>query len=114
MIIAKRALALLTAVLVPLLVIVVFAGGSAHKAAGAAESRASKPSKPSKPATPSATKFAAEFIGVTNQYAQEHGDTRRAGHAHCVQAAPGHYMCAYQAAAEGNADLPPDAGPMDA
>ena len=51
---------------------------------------------------------------MTNQYAQEHGGTRRAGHTHCVQAAPGHYMCAYQVAAEGNADLPPDAGPMDA
>src|SRR5437867_4297114 len=63
---------------------------------------------------PSATTFASEFIGMTNQYAQEHGGTRRAGHAHCVQAAPGHYMCAYQLASEGNADLPPDAGPMDA
>jgi hypothetical protein len=51
--------------------------------------------KASTPATPSATDFAAAFIGVTNKYAKEHEDTARAGQAHCVQAAPGRYMCSY-------------------
>jgi hypothetical protein len=95
MVTAKRALALLTAVLVPLLAIVLLAGGNAQKAAGAAETKASTP------ATPSAAEFAAEFIGVTNQYAKEHSDTGRAGHAHCVQAAPGRYMCAYRVTRNG-------------
>jgi hypothetical protein len=95
MVTAKRASALLIAALVPLLSIVLFAGGKAQKAAGAAETRASTA------ATPSATEFAAEFIGVTNQYAKEHGDTGRAGHAHCVQAAPGRYMCAYRVTRNG-------------
>jgi hypothetical protein len=90
MITVKRALALPTAALVPMLAIVLFAGGSAHKAAGA-----NAASSLSAPATPSATKFAAEFIGVTNQYAKEHGDTAQAGDAHCVQAAAGRYMCSY-------------------
>src|SRR5881227_1719408 len=95
MITTKRALALLSAALVPALAIVLFAGSHAHGAARAAESRASKP------VTPSAATFAAEFIGVTNQYAQEHRDIGRAGNAHCVQAAPGQYMCAYQVTRKG-------------
>jgi hypothetical protein len=95
MVTAKRALALLTAALVPLLAIVLLAGGNALKAAAAAE-----PKAPSA-ATPSAAQFAAEFIGVTNQYAKEHGDTGRAGHANCVQASPGHYMCAYRVTRNG-------------
>jgi hypothetical protein len=92
---AKRALALPTAALVPLLAVVLLAGGNALKAAAAAETKASTP------ATPSASTFAAEFIGVTNQYAKEHGDTGRAGHANCVQANPGHYMCAYRVTRNG-------------
>jgi hypothetical protein len=91
MITSKRARALLTATaLVPTLVIVLIAVEHAQNAAGAkVESRVSAP------ATPSAATFAAEFIGVTNQYATEHGDTSKAGHAQCVQARPGHYMCSY-------------------
>ena len=92
----KRAVALLTAALVPLLAIVVFAGGTAQKAAGAKAA-----SRVSAAATPSATEFAANFIGVTNQYAKEHGDTARAGHADCVQATPGAYMCSYTVATSG-------------
>ena len=90
MITSKRALALLTAALVSLLSIVLFAGATAQKAAGAQEVP-----RVSAPATPSATEFAAQFIGVTNQYAKEHGDTAKAGDAQCVQASPGHYMCSY-------------------
>lgn len=62
---AKKALALPTAALVPLLAVVLLAGGNALKAAAAAETKASTP------ATPSASTFAAELIGVTNQYAKE-------------------------------------------
>ena len=90
MITAKRALALLTAALVPLLAIVLFAGSTAQKAAGA-----KAVSRVSARATPSAAEFAAQFIGVTNQYAKEHGDTAQVGNSHCVQAASGHYMCSY-------------------
>lgn len=90
MVTSKRALALLTAALVPLLALVLFAGSTAQKAAGA-----KAVSRVSARATPSAAEFAAQFIGVTNQYAKEHGDTAQVGHAHCVQAAAGHYMCSY-------------------
>jgi hypothetical protein len=96
MITTKRALALLTAALIPMLAILFFAGRTPSKAAGAqAESRASAP------ATPSAATFAAEFIGVTNQYAKEHGDGALAGNAHCVQAVPGRYMCSYTVSRNG-------------
>ncbi len=90
MVTSKRALALLTAALVPLLALVLFAGSTAQKAAGA-----KAVSRVSARATPSAAEFAAQFIGVTNQYAKEHGDTAQVGHAHCVQAAAGRYMCSY-------------------
>ena len=46
-------------------------------------------------AAPGATEFAEEFVGATNQYAKEHGDAKRLGHAHCVVASPGYYMCSY-------------------
>ncbi len=50
---------------------------------------------------PSATQFARVFIGVTNEYASQHGDGARVGKAHCVQAAPGKYMCSYLATEKG-------------
>jgi hypothetical protein len=86
---SKRALALLTAALVPILLVAVFATRTPR---GAAEEKAARASAP---ATPSAADFAAEFIGVTNQYATEHGVAAHANGAHCVQAAPGRYMCSY-------------------
>jgi hypothetical protein len=61
----------------------------------AAESR----SQPT--ATPSAIQFAHNFVGVTNQHASEQGDAARVGNAHCVQAAPGKYMCSYLVTAKG-------------
>ena len=89
-IIVKGALALLRAAVVPLLTIVVIAGGGAQQATPAkAAARGSAPS------APSAADFAAQFIGLTDTYAKEHGDTARTGKAHCVQAAPGRYMCSY-------------------
>jgi hypothetical protein len=84
----KRVLTLTTAALASALALIVLMGGHAGKSA-AAESRASAS------ATPSATEFAHDFIGVTNKYAQEHGDGATVGDAHCVQAAPGQYMCSY-------------------
>src|SRR5262245_61259687 len=90
MVTAKRAPALLIAAVVPLLLIVLLAQGG-----GQAATSAKTPGRLPAPAAPSAAKFAAEFIGVTNQYAKEHGDAAQVGQAHCVQAAPGRYMCAY-------------------
>jgi hypothetical protein len=90
----KRVLTLTTAALAPMLALVFLLGGHAQKAAGA-KSRASTT------ATPSATQFAHDFVGVTNKRASEHGDTRRLGNAHCVQAAPGRYMCSYLVTAKG-------------
>jgi hypothetical protein len=55
----------------------------------------------SPPATPSEAEFVAKFIGVTNQYAKEHGDTARVGDPDCVQAAPGRYLCSYTVAQNG-------------
>jgi hypothetical protein len=47
-------------------------------------------------APPSAPEFARVFIGLTTAYARTlDADVPRIGHAHCVQAAPGHYMCSY-------------------
>jgi hypothetical protein len=82
--------ALLTMAFLPMLLVVMLGRGGGDETA-----RATTASKVSAPAAPSAGKFSAEFIGVTNQYAREHGSVARAGHAHCVQAAPGRYMCAY-------------------
>jgi hypothetical protein len=72
-----------------MLLIVLFA---ARMPRGAAEAKAARASAP---ATPSAADFTAEFIGVTNQYAKEHGVAARASGAHCVEAASGRYMCSY-------------------
>ena len=44
---------------------------------------------------PSAAEFASDFVGVSNAYAQEHGDPARVTNAHCVQASPARYMCSY-------------------
>jgi|SRR5579864_1919524 len=44
---------------------------------------------------PSAIEFANRFVAVVNEYAVEHSDRTRVIHADCVQASPGHYMCAY-------------------
>jgi hypothetical protein len=90
----KRALTIITAALAPTLALVFLVGGRAQNAL-AAESRA----QPT--ATPSAVQFAHNFIGVTNQHASEHGDAARVGNAHCVQAAPGRYMCSYLVTAKG-------------
>ena len=90
----KRALTLTTAALAPTLALVFLVGGHAQNALGA-ESRA----QPT--ATPSATQFAHDFIGVTNKYASEHGNGARVGNAHCVEAAPGKYMCSYLVTAKG-------------
>ena len=90
----KRAPTLITAVLAPTLALVVLMAGNAQNALGA-ESRAQATE------TPSATQFAHYFIGVTNKRASEHGDGARVGNAHCVQAAPGKYMCSYLVTAKG-------------
>ena len=90
----KRALTLTPAALAPMLALVVLVGGHAQNAL-AAESRAQAPE------TPSATQFAHNFIGVTNKHASQNGDGARVGNAHCVQAAPGKYMCSYLVTAKG-------------
>jgi hypothetical protein len=90
----KRALTLTTAALAPTLALVFLVGGHAQDALGA-ESRAQARE------TPSATQFAHDFIGVTNKYASQHGDGARLGNAHCVEAAPGKYMCSYLVTAKG-------------
>jgi hypothetical protein len=47
-------------------------------------------------APPPAREFARVFIGLTTAYARTlDADLPRIGHARCVQAAPGHYMCTY-------------------
>lgn len=45
--------------------------------------------------TPPASQFAHDFVGVANAYSQTHDDGAMVGDAHCVQAAPGQYMCSY-------------------
>jgi hypothetical protein len=44
---------------------------------------------------PSATEFARVFIGLTTAYAVNFEQPERIMRAHCVQAAPGRYMCSY-------------------
>jgi len=90
----KRALTFTTAALAATLALVVLVGGHARNASGA-ESRAQARE------TPSAIQFAHNFIGVTNKRASEHGDAARVGNAHCVEAAPGKYMCSYRVTAKG-------------
>ncbi len=46
---------------------------------------------------PSAAAFGKIFVATANAYASAHHDARRVSHPHCVQAAPGQYMCAYLA-----------------
>jgi hypothetical protein len=81
----KRVLTLLPAALVPAVALAFVVAGHAQTG----ESRASSS------ATPTAAQFAHDFIGVTNTYARNHDDGAIAGDAHCVQAAPGQYMCSY-------------------
>jgi hypothetical protein len=88
MIKTKRALALLPMALVAALSTVLVAGSHPQKAAAAGTTR-------SAPRTGSARTFADEFVGVTNEYAKEHGSTDRVSNADCVRAAPGRYMCSY-------------------
>jgi hypothetical protein len=52
---------------------------------------------------PSAAEFAHDFLGVSNQFAREHGEAVRFSAADCVQASPGHYMCSYRIARRGRA-----------
>ncbi len=47
---------------------------------------------------PSAAEFAQGLEGVSNQFALEHGQRTRFVRLHCVQAAPGKYMCSYAVA----------------
>ena len=90
----KRALVATTAAIAPMLLLVVLVGVHAHSALGAESSAQATQ-------TPSATQFAHYFVGVTNKRASEHGDATRVGNAHCVQAAPGKYMCSYVVTAGG-------------
>src|SRR5262249_22203786 len=47
-------------------------------------------------APPPASEFARVFVGLTAAYARTlDAGVPRVGHTHCVQAAPGHYMCSY-------------------
>ena len=62
-----------------------------HQAGNSAPSAESDPDA----APPTATEFADEFVGVTNQHAKENGDAVRLARADCAQAAPGRYMCSY-------------------
>jgi hypothetical protein len=51
---------------------------------------------------PSAATFGKIFAATANAYASAHHDGRRVSNPHCVQAAPGRYMCAYLAVTPGN------------
>jgi hypothetical protein len=55
-------------------------------------------------APPSASAFRRLFVDITNRYAAEHRDPKRVGHAHCVEAAAGRYMCSYVVSRPGVAD----------
>src|SRR4029453_3753289 len=69
------------------------AGGGTDGATPAAAGRPGRTA--AQPPFPSAAGFGRVFVGTTNQFAMEHGDSKRIGHADCVQASPGHYMCSY-------------------
>jgi hypothetical protein len=84
----KRVLTLIPVALVPAVVLAFVVAGSAQSG---------RDSRASAPATPSASQFAHDFVGMTNSYAQTHDDGAMVGDAHCVQAAPGQYMCSYLA-----------------
>jgi len=62
-----------------------------HRAANSPPSAKAGPDD----APPTATEFADEFVGVTNQHAKENGDPARLARADCAQAARGRYMCSY-------------------
>jgi hypothetical protein len=46
---------------------------------------------------PSAVEFAKIFVASANAYSVAHHDGRGVAEPHCVEAAPGRYMCAYTA-----------------
>lgn len=46
-------------------------------------------------APPSPVEFGRTFVGVTNAFAETHGELERVSAPHCVQGNRGHYMCAY-------------------
>ena len=75
------------------------AGGSSHvSSAPAPRGRvAMTPRATSAAAVPSAAEFTRIFVGVTNDFAAEHGDPVRVVDAQCVEGAPGRYMCSYTA-----------------
>jgi len=50
---------------------------------------------------PTAAAFARIFVASANAYASAHHDGRRVSNPHCVEAAPGRYMCAYLSVAPG-------------
>jgi len=50
---------------------------------------------------PSATEFATALVSAANAYASDQGRALRLGHADCVQASRGHYMCSYDTRAPG-------------
>ena len=88
----RRIAGLLLAAVLPLIAIVVFLGGSSSSAAPTAARGAPANIRQ---AAPDAASFADRFLGVTNEYARQHGDHRRIGGVHCVEAATGRYMCVY-------------------
>jgi hypothetical protein len=51
--------------------------------------------QPAEHAYPSAADFARIFVSTTNHFAASHRDRKRISRAHCVEAAPGRYMCTY-------------------
>lgn len=55
-------------------------------------------------AAPAAVDFADIFVSTANAYARAHHDAKRIGHADCVQAAPGRYMCSYRAMLPGRSE----------
>ena len=58
-------------------------------------SKARSSDSTSRAAMPSAAEFAHAFVELANGFAQSNGDFARVGHADCVQASSGHYMCSY-------------------
>ena len=76
------------------------AGGDLAAARFATETIA-KPAAERVEAAPSARAFARSFVTVTNAYASAHGDPMRIGHADCVAAGAGRYMCSYKASRPG-------------
>src|SRR5262245_7775987 len=88
----RRGGILALAAIVPLITIVALWGGTGERLAATAAPHSTSLAKA---AAPSASGFAGKLVGVANQYAKEHGDPARIANAHCVQAAPGAYICSY-------------------